>query len=129
MRGVKRAVTPKVKNNVLWLDFNYKPQWQDRQMLKSVGFRWSPSKAMWYAKNTTEARRVANKFNLTEFIAKPIPTEDDFTAWEKTLSRTDWHTLVTEANDIYDAMEEHGEDIAVQVMDEYLHRKFNMQWV
>lgn len=121
-------MTPKVKNGVLWLDFNYKPQFNERSLMKSVGFRWSPGKAMWYCKNTTEARRAANKFNLTEFIAVPKPTEDDFMDWQKTLTRNDWHNFVTEASEIYDSLEEKGQDVAAQVMTKYLHDKFIAQW-
>lgn len=129
MRGVKRAVTPKVKNGVLWLDFNYKPDFAQRKALKIAGFRWSPNKGAWWSKNTTQARQVANSLNLTEFIAKPVPTENDFMDWEKSLSPTDWHNFVTEVNEVYEKLNEDGPDVAVQVMTKYLHDKFIAQWV
>jgi hypothetical protein len=128
MRGVKRAVTPKVKNGVLWLDFNYKPQWQERKLLKSVGFRWAPTKMMWWCKNTTEARQVASKFNLTEFIAKPNPSEQDFVDWENKLTKTDWHRFLAEADDIYKAEPDKDKADAFKIFDEFLHDKFIKQW-
>jgi len=129
MRGVKRAVTPKVRKGVLWLDFNYKPQWQERKLLKSVGFRWSPARAMWYCQNTTEARQVANKFNLTEFIAKPTPTVEDFEKWQKSLKKSEWHGLFIEANSIFENLKEKNADIAEKVIQRVLQDKFNKQWV
>ena len=125
MRGVKRAVTPKVNASILWLDFNYKPDYKARNMLKSVGFRWSPDKGMWWCKNTTEARKVANKFNLTEFIAKPTPSSKDFMDWQKSLTKSDWHKIVSEADML--ATQRVDED-GLQLLENMLHDKFIAQW-
>ena len=84
---------------------------------------------MWWSKNTTEARRVANKLNLTEFIAKPKPTEEDFIKWQKSLKRSEWKGLFMEANNIFENLKEKNADVAEKVMDRVLHDKFNMQWV
>lgn len=127
MRGVKRAVTPKVKNGVLWLDFNYKPSWNERKALKRVGFRWSPGKGAWYGKNTRESREVAKSFNLTEFIPVPKATGNDFVEWQKSLTRNEWHELTIQANSVYSEIIDANKD-AVQFFTNYLHDKFIKQW-
>ena len=126
MRGVKKAVTPKEKNGILWLDFNYKPSFQERRTLKSVGFRWSPSRGMWWCKNTRTAREVAGKLNLTEFIPVPAPTEQDFMDWQKSLKHADWCSLVTQGEALTEDIADKAERL--QIFDNMLHEQFVKQW-
>ena len=121
---MKREVIAKVVGCNMTLDFNYKPNIQERNAMKACHFRWSPDKGVWYGKSTPESRKMANGLKyLKDFVPTPKATAKDFAEWVQALKNSDWDSILMIAQDIF-KKSHNGEEALNQV----LHEKFVSQW-
>lgn len=74
------------RQNGIEIRFDFKPEDEIIQLLKSNGFRWSGKQKMWYAKKTNDRIEFANSLNTDEsFTSKENKKEKhSYSLWEAT---------------------------------------------